>query len=86
MENSNKKVFSINNEKLLNVITKPIELKAEIIETEEQVKNFGGRIGDYVVILPSGICFILNKALFEAIYQTTPTYCKCEELKIKEEA
>ena len=53
-----------------------LEIKAELIETDEQVKNYGGKVGDYLVILPSGNCFVLCKMLFETMFQTTPTNYK----------
>lgn len=77
--------FRPNPKKLLNVAMKYVELKAEVIESEDQVNLYGGKIGDYIVILPAGVCFILNKATFETIWQTTPTYCKCS-VEEKEEA
>lgn len=72
-----KPVFRPNPEKLLNVAMKYVELKAERIENDDQVNLYGGKIGDYIVILPAGVCFILNKHIFETIYQATPTYCTC---------
>lgn len=71
--------FRPNPARLLNVAIKHVELKAEVIETDDQVNLYGGAIGDYIVILPASVCFVLNKKIFEMMYQTTPTYCKCEE-------
>lgn len=81
-----KPVFRPNPKKLLNVAMKYVELKAEVIESDNQVNLYGGKIGDYIVILPAGVCFILNKATFETIWQTTPAFCKCEAAEEKEEA
>lgn len=56
---------------------KHLEIKAEEIDTEEMVSNYGGKIGDFVVILPEGKCFVLAKVIFDTMFQTTPTYCQC---------
>lgn len=72
-----KPVFKPNPEKLLNVAVKHVELKAEEIIDESQVALCGGKIGDYIVILPAGICFVLNRTIFQTMFQTSPTYCKC---------
>lgn len=75
---SEKPFFRPNPEKLLNVAVKHVELKAEEITDESQVALCGGKIGDYIVILPAGVCFVLHRSIFQTMFQTTPTYCKCE--------
>jgi len=66
-----KKLYFINLNKLLDVSMKSVILKAEIIETEEQLKMFeGSKIGDYILIHNNGECTYFNKDWFEAIFQT----------------
>lgn len=69
--------FIPNNEKLLNVFNNCIELKAEVIEDDNQVALYGGKIGDYILIMPAGVCVVLNKIVFETLFQTTPSCPSC---------
>ena len=73
--------FTPNNLKLLNVFNNCIELKAEVIEDEDQVNLYGGKIGDYILIMPAGVCIVLNKIVFETLFQTTPVCFACNNKK-----
>lgn len=73
--------FTPNNLKLLNVFSNCIELKAEVIEDEDQVNLYGGKIGDYILIMPAGVCLVLNKIVFETLFQTVSLHCVCNNKK-----
>jgi hypothetical protein len=76
-----KLAFNPKAENILNVAVKHVDLKAEVINTEEQVKNYGGKIGDYIVIISkSQKAFVMNKAIFEMMFQTSKiasNFCQC---------
>ena len=66
----NKPVYHPDPAKMLDVAMKCIAIKAEKIIDDNQVAMFGGAIGDYIVLLPDGKCFVLNASLFNSIFQT----------------
>lgn len=74
---TDKKQYFINLEKLLNVSLKAVALKAEVIETQEQLEMFlGSKMGDYILLHNNGQCTFMNKDWFEAIFQTFPSTIK----------
>jgi len=73
-----KPVYNPDPNKILDLAMKCISIKAEKIIDDNQVALFGGAVGDYIVLLPDGKCFVLNAALFHAMFQTYRLTCNCK--------
>lgn len=67
----------IKKQKLLQVAVKNVELKAIMLETQAEIELHGGKIGDYIVILPAGNCIRFAKSVFETMFQTRKYSCGC---------